>query len=160
MLIPGTCNFHQWHKMFYGTEKMYMQLMSYNSEELLSWLGLIIFIKKIINNPGDPLRGKRGLIWAPFIIPGLVFRTLLSLPSLAWTEGEGSGIPVYSLYSPCGGGGIKCKCDPHPLARERRSLGLCPHEAHPKNLGLDGTLEPWDNSGGLASKSSCVTCNK
>ena len=35
--------------------------MSCNSEELLSWLGLIIFIKKIINNPSDPPgRGEGG----------------------------------------------------------------------------------------------------
>lgn len=44
---------------------MDVQQMSCNSEDRLSWWGLIIFIKKIVNNFNDSLMEKRGLLWAP-----------------------------------------------------------------------------------------------
>lgn len=114
---------------------------------------LIIFIKKRINNPSDPPRGERGLIWAPLIIPGLVFRTPLSPPSPAWTEGGGSRVPVFIPIIPLG-------------EKEESSQGkeiswlLSTLKLIQGTLDLEGTLEPWGKSGGLALNSSCVTFSK
>lgn len=129
VLIPGTSTFHLhlWNgdDRTFWNGKMHVQWMHY-SEKLLSWLGLIIFIKNIINNLNDSLKEKRGLLWAPLIIPQLVFRTPLSPLSLAWTAWEASRDPAHQrATAPGGGGGGKPRCD--PLARARWSLGSFPN---------------------------------
>lgn len=129
--------------------------MSCNSEELLSWLGLIIFIKKIINNPSDPAGGGRSLIWAPLIIPGLNLGPLYFFPvHTGQKETEAELLSLFPLYP----WENRRNVQEWPLFQGKEiSWLLYTLKLIQGILELEGTPEPWDKSGGLALNSSCAT---